>query len=121
VISVAGVLEKPSENGDGIIGRVISSRSGELAKFIVTPKSNAETRLDQVEVKRGDTIDFVVECGDSDASDDFAWAPVIRSAEGEWDAKLAFAGPPPPRSAPLKAWEKYAQVLLATNEFVFVD
>lgn len=121
VVSITGVLTKPSENGDGVIGRIVSSRSGEIAKYEVTPKGNAETRINRIEVKRGDTIDFLVECGKDDNSDSFLWAPVIQSDTGEWDAKIAFSGPPPARPAPLKAWEKYAQVLLATNEFVFVD
>ena len=121
VVSIAGVLTRPSENGDGVIGRIVSSRSGAIADYNVGPKGSTETRIDHVEVKRGDTLDFIVECGNGDNSDSFTWAPLIQSTAGEWDAKIAFAGPPPPRPAPLKAWEKYAQVLLATNEFVFVD
>jgi mono/diheme cytochrome c family protein len=121
VISIAGVLAKPSENGDAVIGRIILSGKDELARYTVEPKAHSETRIDQLEVKQGDTIDFIVEPGATDNSDDFTWAPLIQSEHGEWDAKLAFSGPPPARGAPLKAWEKYAQVLLATNEFVFVD
>jgi hypothetical protein len=121
VISIAGVLTKPSEHGDAVIGRIIARGSEQLASYTVEPKGNAETRVDRLEVKKGDTIDFLVEAGATDNSDSFAWAPLIQSDLGEWDAKLAFAGPPPARPAPLTAWEKYAQVLLATNEFVFVD
>jgi hypothetical protein len=36
----------------------------------------------------------------------------------EWNAAAQFAGPLPKRLGP---WEKYAQVLLESNEFVFVD
>jgi hypothetical protein len=121
VISIAGVLSKPSPNGDGILGRIVSSRTGEIAQYTVAPNANAETRVSRIEVKRGETIDFLVECCRDANSDSFVWAPLIQSDTGEWDAKIAFSGPPPARPAPLKAWEKYAQVLLATNEFVFVD
>ncbi|RYD75898.1 MAG: hypothetical protein EOP84_17630 [Verrucomicrobiaceae bacterium] len=121
LISIAGVIDRPSEHGDGVIGRIVSSRSGELSKYAVPPKGKQETRLDRIEVKRGEIIDFIVECGVDDNSDSFNWAPLIQSDNGEWDAKIAFSGPPPPRPAPLRAWEKYAQVLLSTNEFVFVD
>jgi len=72
-------------------------------------------------VKAGDTIDFLVGCGGSDNSDSFTWTPVIRSDSGEWDARAQFAGPPPPLPPQLKPWEQFAQVLLETNEFVFVD
>ena len=56
-----------------------------------------------------------------DNSDSFTWAPVIHEdgASGEtWDAKADFHGPP---AAGLTPWEEYAQVLMLTNEFVFVD
>jgi len=36
----------------------------------------------------------------------------------EWNAATQFAGPPP---APLSPLEKYAQTLLLTNEFFFLD
>jgi hypothetical protein len=36
----------------------------------------------------------------------------------EWNAATQFAGPPP---APLTPLEKYAQTLLLTNEFFFLD
>ena len=38
-----------------------------------------------------------------------------------WDAAADFGGPPAPTPEPLEPWEAYAQVLLASNEFLFVD
>ena len=38
----------------------------------------------------------------------------------EWSASGEFAGPPGKRR-PMSAWEKLAQVLLASNELLFVD
>jgi hypothetical protein len=37
-----------------------------------------------------------------------------------WDAKEEFAGPKEP-AQPLDAWERFAQVLLLSNELMFVD
>ncbi len=71
-----------------------------------------------MEVQRGDTLDFLVTPGASNEFDSFTWTPQITSAERTWNAKAGFTGP---RPASLTAWEKYAQVLLAGNEFVFVD
>jgi hypothetical protein len=60
----------------------------------------------------------------------FKWAPVIKltqavsssgDGETEWNAKKEFAGLPAPPPNPLNAWEKYAHVLLLSNEFLFVD
>ena len=69
-------------------------------------------------------IDFVVECRADPTADSFLWAPLLRLApEGkgpvrEWRADRDFAGP---ASAPLNAWEKLAQVLFWSNEFVYLD
>ena len=71
-----------------------------------------------MEVKKGDTIDFVCDLRSNLNSDDFEWAPVIRGGDQEWHAGKEFAGPPP---EPLTRWEQYAQALLLSNEFAFVD
>jgi hypothetical protein len=103
--------------GDGIRGRIVSSRHGELAAWSVNG-SSAVTKLDGIEVEKGDTIDFIVDARRDPENDDFSWAPVIKAGEKTWNAKEEFSGPPPQR---LGVWERYAQVLLQTNEFAFVD
>jgi hypothetical protein len=79
-------------------------------------------------VKQGDTIDFVVDYRANLNYDDFSWAPTIealdKSEAGKpeaWDAQKDFAGNTPPPPTPLNAWEQLAQVLLESNEFLFVD
>ena len=92
--------------------------------------SKVATKLDRVEVKRGDTLDFVTDCRGSENTDGFQWSPVIKFVSetpkvgGEprvWNAKTDFSGPAKPQPKSLGAWEKYAQVLLLANELVFVD
>jgi hypothetical protein len=41
-----------------------------------------------------------------------------RSPVQEWNAAKEFGAPP---VAPLDVWGRYAQALLAANEFVFID
>ncbi len=111
--------------GDGVRARVVSSRGGELASWTARGLE-AETQLSGVEVKPGDTIDFVVDGRQDSENDAFTWAPVIESvpAEGskaapqKWSASADFRGPD---VAMLTKWEQYAQVLLETNEFAFVE
>jgi hypothetical protein len=103
--------------GDGVRGRVVSSRHGELASWSVNG-SSAETRLNGIKVEKGDTIAFVVDARLDPENDAFSWAPVIKCGEQTWNAKNDFAGPAP---VPLTVWERYAQVLFETNEFAFVD
>ena len=39
----------------------------------------------------------------------------------EWNAQEDFADAAHDRQPPLDAWQKFAQVILLTNELVFVD
>jgi hypothetical protein len=103
--------------GDGVRGRIVSSRQGELASWNVNG-SSAETRLSGIEVEKGDTLSFIVDARIDPENDGFGWAPVIKSGEQAWAAKNDFSGPAP---EPLTIWERYAQVLFETNEFAFVD
>jgi hypothetical protein len=103
--------------GDGVRGRIVSSRDGELASWSVNG-SSAETKLSGIKVEKGDVISFVVDARLDPENDGFTWAPVIKSGEQTWNAKNDFAGP---SSQPLDVWARFAQVLLETNEFAFVD
>ncbi|HEX3138994.1 MAG TPA: hypothetical protein VHQ87_03010, partial [Rhizobacter sp.] len=68
------------------------------------------------------TLDFVVDCQANENSDSFGWAPIVALivGGGTWDARAGFSGPPESRPQ-LGPWERYAQALLMTNEFAFVD
>jgi hypothetical protein len=103
--------------GDGVRGHILSSRLGELASWSVNG-SSAETKLNGIAVEKGDTIDFIVDARSDPENDAFGWAPIIRFGEQTWSGKDDFLGPPP---EPLGVWARYAQVLLQTNEFAFVD
>jgi hypothetical protein len=131
VVTISGTINHPNDEGDGIEARILSSRSGQLGNWTLQDRE-AETKIERVEVRAGDTIDFVVDCRANPESDSFRWAPVVkmiedaRSTSGstatrEWNANTGFDGPPGAAPQPLTAWEKYAQVLLMANEFVFVD
>lgn len=129
VIHIAGTLGHDSDKGDGVRGRIVSSRTGELG-FWTAHNAKHETKIDRIEVQPGDTLDFVTDCRGGVDSDSFTWAPIIRivktNASGstggttEWHAKLDFSGPKE-LPKPLSPWEKYAQVLLMSNELAFVD
>jgi hypothetical protein len=76
-----------------------------------------------MDVRAGDTLDFIVDGRKVQGEDPFVWAPRIRLTEPSgavrtWDAARDFAGPPP---AALGPWDRLAQVLLVSNEFLFVD
>jgi hypothetical protein len=121
VVKVRGNVSQPNDGGDGIGAQIVNSRVGVLLDLEIDPKTQHETKLDGVELKAGDTLDFLVSFRANLNSDSFTWPITIRAEDGEWDSRAQFAGPPGAKPAPLGPWEKYAQVLLQTNEFVFVD
>jgi hypothetical protein len=115
--SVKNQQRKGDEFGDGVQARIVSSRSGVLASGEAR-NSTAELKVTAVEVKAGDTIDFIVDCRADSEGDGFTWAPVITLGDRSWNGAKDFQGPPP---LVLDAWARYAQVLLNTNEFAFVE
>lgn len=125
VVKVSGRLKHEPEAGDGVRAFVVSSRQGELAAATVH-HGEADLGVPRVEVRMGDTLDFVVDIGEGLNSDQFLWAPVVGPVEGGGealrvsDAAKEFDGP---KSGPrqLDPWAQYAQVLLLANEFAFVD
>jgi len=127
-IRIEGTVVHTEAAGDGIAARILSSRQGTLGHWQVHDKT-AEATVEQVEVKEGDTVDFVVDILGNLNNDMFTWAPAIFATDAvpadgtpaQWVAKSEFTGPTPTPPEPLGPWATYAQVLLLSNEFVFVD
>ncbi len=118
-VQIRGNLNHPSPQGDGVRGRVVSSRGGVLGEW--QAKSNAvRTEVASLAVQKGDTIDFVVDCLGNEAFDSFTWSPMIQSVDGKetWNANTNFGPPPGP---PVTRLTLLAQALMMTNEFIFVD
>ena len=84
--------------------------------------------FDALDLKAGDALDFIVDINGKLNSDQFLWAPHISMAGStgsggeisgsDWDAKKDFAALP---RTPLTAWEQLVQVLMLSNEFLFID
>jgi hypothetical protein len=120
-ISIDGTLGQMSKDAsDSARGLIVSSGIGVLGTFSAPPGSPVATKLPRVAVKRGDTIDFVVI-----GKGNFGWSPVVKLEGGrageltEWSAEKDFSGTVSPKH--LEPWEKFAQVLLETNELTFIN
>ena len=118
-VTIRGQLAHGQKEGDGVRARIISSRYGKLGEWTVH-NSSSRTDVDHVSVEAGDVIDFIVDPIATDAYDGFGWAPSIKQTGGgqTWDASAMFSKPPSP---PLSRIVAYAQALMMTNEFMFVD
>jgi len=100
VVSVSGSLSHGSKNGDGVRGRVVSSRSGKAGEWTAF-NGATDTPVANLEVKAGDTIDFVTDCLTNQTSDSFNWpVTVLLKTAGEPDRNLVskqqFRGPSEP-------------------------
>ncbi len=124
-VTIAGMIGHREKRGDGVQAIVWCGneqlysevRHGENRKF-----GPLKTRIE-----KGQTIDFVINRGDSDSFDSFVWQATIKlvtesGQEFETDSAEDFKGPGGSRaSRPLDRLEQLAQVLLMSNEFAFVD
>jgi hypothetical protein len=127
IFSVRSTLVHEPDAGDGIRAFVGHSRAGAL-HVAKAHASKEEIHLHSIRFRAGDTLDFVVDIGGSLNSDQFLWAPRIEregltgsggDVSGDiWDASADFAAQPASR---LKPWEQLVQVLLLSNEFMFLD
>jgi hypothetical protein len=124
-VTISGTLTHLRDAGDGVHGRIITGDGRILGEWKVL-NDRAETNVGELAVRRGDVIDFAVDCVQKATSDAFTWSPTVSVVADKqskmpvtsWSAKSDFAAPPPPRLSP---WEQTAQALLLTNEFWFVD
>jgi hypothetical protein len=127
VVSIKSEAVHRDKPGDGIRCWIVSERDGVLAT--ATPH-NSRKRLDveSLAVKAGDTIDFIVDIGKTLNSDDFVWVPTITQTQtGQangtesdavtrtWTSESGF---PRVRLLPL---EQFVQMLLVSNEAMFID
>ena len=131
-ISVSGVVSFQMNSsqplGDGVRARIVSSRHGKLGDWIAHGTEET-TELKEVTVELGDTLDFVVDARGRDNHGGFTWSPLLRmetvsAAAGEkmvWDAAKDFKAPVTTPTPPFDVWARLAQVLLESNEFMFLD
>ncbi len=102
-ISVTGTLSHGSANGDGVRGRVVSSRLGKTGEW-TAHNGSTNTKVDSMEVQAGDTIDFVTDCITNYTSDSFSWPVTITlKVSGSDDRTISskdnFRGPTDSREA----------------------
>ena len=123
-INITGSISTVEDCGDGVRALVISSRRGLLGNAHARFGEPAQTVYRDIEVTRGEMIDFLVDCGPGNnySCDGFLWAPVIRHTEkGEWNAHTQFAGKLTNPAKQLNAWQRFAHSVLLTNTFLFID
>ena len=124
-LHIQGDLNHPAAEGNGVVGRVVSSARGRLGEWPAAHGA-APTTVEAVQVSAGDTVDFIVDGVGDTSYDTFTWRTSLRlqredGAVETWNSHDGIDGPKPAAPAPLDRWGQLAQVLLMCNEFMFVD
>lgn len=127
VVKIESSLVHEPPQGDGVRGFIVGSNNEpRIVADANVHQSSAELNVDTLRVSKGDTIDFVVDIGDGLAYDQFLWRIKLsevtpteqeRTESTVWDSVQDFQGKPPEQ---VDVWQQLAQVLIGTNEFLFV-
>lgn len=132
-VSISGDYRKLREGGDGMSFLIRHSRFGTILRDHVAGNEIAPNpgNLQFIDVREGDTIDFIVLPGATPNFDRYAWSPtIVWEPKAEPNGKLIaeyqrdFIGPigvpitHQPDRYPLAA---LAQTLMISNEFMFID
>jgi mono/diheme cytochrome c family protein len=128
-INITAELTHTDAKTEGVIARIISSRSGELGEWKAKAQSLC-TDLAKVSVKKGDTLDFIVSSQTDKDAGPYQWSPSITMPTADmpampgmakrWDARVDFANPNAP-AKPLTAWEELCQAILLSPEFAVME
>ncbi|MCA9085897.1 MAG: PSD1 domain-containing protein [Planctomycetaceae bacterium] len=119
-VRIASTVVHDARPGDGIRVFVVSSETGLLDSGRLH-MSKLKSAIPEHHVRAGETIDFVCDIGDVLNSDQHEWQISITSDSQpsvNWDSKEDFTRDVQQQ---LKALEQLAQILLCSNEFLFVD
>jgi hypothetical protein len=115
-----------NDEADGVKGYIVAG--GEVAAEADVFNKEVTTNARDIRLRVGDTIDFIVDPKANNGNDEFTWRVTVGftstdklGTEIGYDSTEDFRGPPPPPPPPLSPREKLAQVLLMTNEFLYID
>ena len=99
VLTISGRLQHEISGGNGVRGRVVSSRSGVAGEW-TAQNTKVETNLTEIEVRPGDTVDFVTDSADGESSDPFTWQVRLKLKQNGQeivdDSVSGFRGPDTP-------------------------
>jgi hypothetical protein len=126
-ISIRSEISHEVSDGDGVRAWIVSSRHG-ILKMATVHNQKERLDVDGLAVEPGDVVDFVVDLGAGLNSDMFVWIPAIQQTvtaaapdaelATSWNAEYDFPGLRPETLSPL---ELLVQLLLISNEVMFVD
>ncbi len=127
VVSISGTLKHSPHQGDGIKATLYGP-AGKVKQW-EAHQNKTETNVKQIKVKRGEQLNFVVDFNSQNGWDGYQWSPVIvlKTLTAKNPQRFSSKGSFPKTILKKKTlqqygtWERYAQVLLMSNEFLFIE
>ncbi|MBY0523537.1 MAG: protein kinase [Gemmataceae bacterium] len=80
-VTIVGTLSHMRDMGDGVRAHVISSRLGSVGGPWIAHNKTIETKVDRVEVRRGDVLHLVVDPRADHSQDAFSWPAAVQFSE----------------------------------------
>lgn len=98
LLTIQSILEHPSENGDGVRGRVCCGNAGVVGTW-TAKHSSVPIEIKNIPVTQGEPIDFVVDCIQHETSDSFSWPVTLKLSTDQgkvhtFETAKEFRGPP---------------------------
>ncbi len=104
--------------GDGVRLSIVRNQKTMLLSSVVHQRKQA-LNVEAILLNQGDTVDFVADINGVLNSDQHEWTILILGNEANvWNSSSDFRGP---INEPLTPYEQLAQVLLMSNELMFLD
>jgi hypothetical protein len=128
-VRLTGHLKRTQKGGDILAWR-IDGKGKPLAEAKLSPEASADIAGTWVDVKPGDTMDFVLRAPDGDSCGNVNWTLRIEGREsesqpvtevGDFTRQFPKSNDPAPGVQSANPWADLVQMLWASNEFHFVD
>ena len=123
-VNLSGVIRRPNQGkGDGVRGTVFVENRGVIhAATLLPDRTDLPMNVPAIALKKGEFLHLMIDAGEAGncAFDTVNWQPELQNAANpseRWKFNDQFSGPAN-LASPL---ESYAQALLISNRFQFVD
>ncbi|HEY1121604.1 MAG TPA: DUF1549 and DUF1553 domain-containing protein, partial [Haloferula sp.] len=128
-VKMTGHLKR-TQKGGATLGWRIDGKGKTLAEAAFSPESSVDIEGTWIDVKPGDTMDFVLRAPEGDSCGGVNWKLSIEGREsesqpvsevGSFAKQFPSSNNPPEGAQPADPWADLVQMLWASNEFHFVD
>ena len=123
VVRIRSEIKHEPAAGDGVRAFIVSSKQGVLGSSKVHQRSMT-MHVDEMQLAAGEAVDFLVDIDQVLNSDQYQWRITIDAQAADedqtshWDSSKDFVSQPAIKLTPAA---QLAQVLMCSNEFLFVD